>query len=138
MSDGDFHPQHTVLIGRDQYFVDDRLHEIISLINQKLHIWTYESCQNYGEYLRDLGFTFNHEADRDYAYIEFENLEDAVMFIQWVRDKASFIHQVGQHAASETVPDAWELKARLSIPWHFWVWFPTSDIQELQKLLTTA
>lgn len=135
MSDADFHPQHEILIDGGQYSVDKKLAPIINLINSKLNIETYESCENYGEYLRDLGLTFNHESQRDYAYIEFYNLDDAIMFLQWVKDKATFIHELGQKVSSETVPGAWELKARFSIPWHFWVWFPEADIPSLEELL---
>lgn len=96
--------------------------------------WTYESCQNYGEYLRDLGFDHVLESKRDYAYIEFHEVEDAVLFMDFVKDWVGVDNPIHHQIANEGTPGTWELKMRNSTR-RFWLWFPADDIGHLQRMI---
>jgi hypothetical protein len=114
--------------------VDAYISRLINLIWVNLGINTYESCENYGEYLRDLGLDHIFESKRDYAYIEFYSLEDADYFQESVLGYTGVVHPIYHQITHEGTPDAWELKVRQSTG-NYWVWFPSSEIEELEKLL---
>ena len=100
----------------------------------RLGMKTYESCQNYGEYLRFMDFDHVFEAKRDYAYIEFYWLNDAHWFIRIMRD-SGVQNPIHHRVVHEGTPDAWELKLRMTKEGHPWVWFPNSDIPGATKLV---
>jgi hypothetical protein len=139
----DFHPQVTIAVGTvrggshvpDEFQVDAELVGLIEWLNTRQNIRTYESCQNYGEYLRELGFDHTFESKRDYAYIEFYDLDDARGFLNLVKEATGVTHMIYHRIVQEGTPGAWELKARPSIEDHFWVWLPVEDIPELEEVL---
>lgn len=137
----DLHEQVQISVGTgtppvlipDEFSVDAKIATVIEKVNG-LGYRTYSSCQNYGEYLRELGFDFNHEAARDYAYIEFYELNDAIGFMREVMHRAGVTNPIYHKVVMEGTPDAWELKYRQTSE-HFWLWLPESDILELEVIL---
>lgn len=130
------HDQVEIVLGPQDKVVnvDAYISRVIDLLNNRVGIPTYESCENYGEYLRGLGMDFNFESKRDYAYIEFYSLAAAEVFLEYVKDQAGVANPIHHKIANEGTPDAWDLKWRASTG-QPWVWFPSSDIEELEKLL---
>lgn len=116
-----------------EFTVDAKMSKIIGWCNSRSYR-TFGSCENYGEYLRSLGMDFNHESTRDYAYIEFMELEDAIMFMQDIQDRAGIVSGLYAKIEAEGTPDAWELKLRLTSG-RFWLWFPTSDIPLIEHAI---
>lgn len=112
--------------------VDEGMARLLPIVNRLAP--TYESCQNYGEYLRDMGLDFNHESKRDYAYIEFFELKDAIYFRREVADAAGPTDMLFHQIVMEGTPEAWELKFRPATE-QWWVWFPTSDIPQIERVL---
>lgn len=130
----DFHEQVEIMTNAT-FPVDEKLADIVLRINNSLGIGTYESCQNYGEYLRKLGFMHVDESKRDYAYIEFFDGATALNFVHAVLAQVGPGSVIHHKIKQEATPGAWELKARLSLEPHFWVWFPSEDIPELESIL---
>ena len=131
----DLRPTHDLVTVPDIIWVDAGLLKLVEQINRILKCHTYESCQNYGEYLRSLGFDHVHESKRDYAYVEFYDLEDAMDFLNEIQIRAGVTNMLYHKIAQEGTPGAWELKARLSNEGHFWVWFPAEDIPAIEEVL---
>lgn len=131
--EGDLHPQISVSLMAKDVFVDVEMGPLLEALGHS-GIKTYESCQNYGEYLRFMELDHVFEAKRDYAYIEFYRMADALAFIQVAKDSGvqSPIHHRSSH---EGTPDAWELKIRMTTG-RPWVWFPNYDIEEVTKLVS--
>ena len=131
MAGDDFHEQTSVpWIGQ----VDTELVELVVALNE-YGLATYESCQNYGEYLRHFGDMMTHmaEAQRDYAYIEFFDSQDAVQFLRRVRDHTAPAELIHQRVTHHGAPGAWEVRINYTSgdgnKLRTWVWFPAEDIQ---------
>lgn len=141
VSGGELHPQVRVPIfplqrafkGAASIECDQKIAKVVAAIND-LGYATYESCQNYGEYLRWVGLGHVHESLRDYAYVEFYELDDAMAFIGQVQDVADVAGSIYHQLAHEGTPGAWELKYRQTTG-QWWIWFPSSSIKDLEGLL---
>jgi hypothetical protein len=138
----EIHPQATTYV-RDKYGrllldaanVDEEMAPVIGLLS-RWHVPTYESCQNYGEYLRSFTPGLDHifECGRDYAYIEFYNWDNAVDLIAIFKALGPQ-HPLYHKVMNEGTPGAWELKARPSKPGHFQVWLPHEDLPAIAQVL---
>lgn len=128
------HDQIEIVIKGSPVEVDAHISVVVDWINNRLGVETYESCENYGEYLRDLGFDHVFESKRSYAYIEFFEWSDAMTFLDAVVDRTGVAHPFYHQIANEGTPEAWELKMRPSTG-NFWLWFPAAEIDELEKIL---
>lgn len=129
------HETTTIVLEGQSVEVDIRIAGLIKAINKGLGIKTYESCENYGDYLRQIELDHVFESRRDYAYVEFFALGDAHMFLEAILSNTGVTSPIYHKVAHEGTPDAYELKWRASTG-QPWVWFPSSDIEELEKVLS--
>lgn len=133
----DNHPHQQVKVQlktKGDVEVDQALRHLLIQVNE-YGLPTYESCQNYGEYLRGLGLDHVHESKRDYAYIEFYNFDDAMEFLSLVMGAAGIANPLHHQIAQEGTPGAWELKFRMGTN-QFWVWFPAEVIPNIEGVLS--
>lgn len=133
MEEMEIHPQAYASLMSENVLVDAEMVLLLEALGQ-LGIKTYESCQNYGEYLRFMELDHVFEAKRDYAYVEFYSLIDAHTFIRIARD-SGVQNPIHHRIVHEGTPDAWELKLRMTAEGHAWVWFPNYDIEGVTKLI---
>lgn len=126
----------TVYVGND-IELDEKLAGLIQELWAEGFTKMTGSCQNYGEYLRSLGFDWNHESTRDYVYFEFPKLVDALELVDYILDVAGPVHPLTMRIANPSTPGAWEL--RFLLDWRKpWLLFPTVDIDEVSQLLASC
>lgn len=127
------HEQTEIWLESGSIEVDSELAYIIQELNRN-DLPTRASCQNYGEYLRDLGDMGHMLFSKvDYGYIEFNTVEQAIGFIDFVRTYVSQIDPLFFRLSHQGTPNAWEL--RLVLEWDvWWVMFPYEDIAVMEAL----
>jgi hypothetical protein len=140
MSNDDFHPQTRITFPSNNVRanVDEALAPILLDLN-RLGIRTYESCQNYGEYLRqfdDMAHVW--DSKRDYGYIEFFSVPDALAFTELIAQTTGIMNPLFFKVIHGGTPGAWEVRVNLATKdekWRAWVLFPAGDIPAITELL---
>lgn len=139
MTPESLHEQATIKLRYGTAKVDAKMARILEHLD-RLKFKTYESCENYGEFLRqydDLSHVIDY--NRNYAYIEFYDIQSAMKFITMINDVVALTSPLFFKTCHGGTPGAWEVKVNLASAkpdYRAWVWFPSEDIPELEQVLS--